>query len=224
MFEAVQKQALETVMDLYFSPLACSMASRIALYEAGAAVNFIEVDPKTKRTLDGTDYLTVNPLGLVPALRTDDGTVLLENAAILQYIADRHFAAGLAPRDGLPRARLQQWLSFIGTELHKALFVPLFDKALAETTKAKTLETGGKRLAYLDRYLTNREFLLDSFSVADAYLFTVLNWNIATPVDLKPWPPVDSYYNRLKTRPTIARALKVEFARYAEEQKRHKAA
>jgi glutathione S-transferase len=224
MFEPVQKQALEILMDLFFSPLACSMASRIAFYEAGAAVNFIEVDPKTKRTLDGTDYLTVNPLGLVPALRTDDGTVLLENGAILQFIANRHLAAGLAPQEGLPRARLQQWLSFVGTELHKALFNPLFDKALAETTKAKTLETGRRRLAYLDQYLTGREFLLDRFSVADAYLFTVLNWNIATPVDLKPWPSVDSYYNRLKTRPTIARALKVEFERYAEEQKRHKAA
>jgi glutathione S-transferase len=224
MFNSVQKQAPETLMDLYFSPLACSMASRIALYEAGAAANFIEVDPKTKLTLDGTDYLTINPLGLVPALRTEDGTVLLENAAILQFIADRHLAAGLAPRDGLPRARLQQWLSFIGTELHKALFVPLFDKALAETTKAKTLETGRKRLAYLDRHLTNREFLLDRFSVADAYLFTVLNWHLATPVDLKPWPSVDGYYNRLKTRPTIKRAFKEELARYEEEQKRHKAA
>jgi glutathione S-transferase len=224
MFEPVQKQAPEIIMDLYFSPLACSMASRIAFYEAGAAVNFVEVDPKTKLTLDGKDYRTINPLGLVPALRADDGAVLLENAAILQFIADRYLAAGLAPRDGMPRAQLQQWLSFIGTELHKALFSPLFDKALAETTKAKTLETGSKRLAYLDRHLTGREFLLDSFSVADAYLFTVLNWNIATPVDLKPWPSVDSYYNRLKTRPTIARALKMEFARYAEEQKRHKAA
>jgi glutathione S-transferase len=211
-------------MDVYFSPLACSMASRIALYEAGAAANFIEVDPKTKLTLDGTDYHAVNPLGLVPALRTDDGTVLLENAAILQFIADRYPAAGLAPRDGLPRVRLQQWLSFIGTELHKAVFVPLLDKNLAETTKAKTLENGGKRLAYLDGYLTNREFLLDSFSVADAYLFTVLNWHIATPLDLKPWPSVDSYYSRLKMRPSIARALKTEFARYTEEQKRHKAA
>lgn len=163
-------------------------------------------------------------MGLVPALRTDDGTVLLENAAILQFIADRHPAASLAPRDGLPRARLQQWLSFIGTELHKAFFVPLFDKALADTTKAKTLETGGKRLAYLDRHLTGREYLLDSFSVADAYLFTVLNWNIATPVDLKVWPSADTYYNRLKARPAIARALKEEFTRYAEEQKRHKAA
>src|SRR5262249_34968291 len=150
-------------MDLFFSPLACSMASRIALYEAGAGANFIEVDPKSKRALDGLDYFTVNPLGLVPALRLDDGTVLLENAAILQLIADRYPEAGLAPRNGIARYRLQQWLSFVGTELHKALFVPLFDKALAETTRAKTLETGGKRLAYLNHDLEGREFLLDRF-------------------------------------------------------------
>src|SRR5262249_21171268 len=117
-------------MDLYFSPLACSMASRIALYEAGASANFIEADAKSKRTADGADYRSVNTLGLVPALRTNNGTVLLENAAILQFIADQFPAAALAPRDGLPRAQLQQWLSFVGTELHKALFIPLFDKAI----------------------------------------------------------------------------------------------
>jgi glutathione S-transferase len=211
-------------MDLYYSPLACSMASRIALYEAGAAANFIEVDTKSKLTRDGTDYRTVNPLGLVPALRTDAGFVLLENAAILQLIADQYPAAGLAPRDGMPRSRLQQWLSFIGTELHKALFVPLFDKNLADVTKTKILETGGKRLTYLNQYLAGRDFLLDKFSVADAYLFTVLNWHIATPVDFKPWPAVGDYYSRLKTRPAVARALKEEFALYAEEQKRHGAA
>jgi len=211
-------------MDLYYSPLACSMASRIAIYEAGATANFIEVDPKSKLTLDGTDYRTVNPLGLVPALRIDDGAILLENAAILQFIADQNPVAALAPRDGMARARLQQWLSFIGTELHKALFVPLFDKALADTTKAKILTTGGKRLDYLDRHLSECAFVLDRFSVADAYLFTVLNWNIATPVDLKSWPSIDDYFERLKSRSSVARALKEEFALYAEEQKRHKAA
>jgi glutathione S-transferase len=211
-------------MDLYFSPLACSMASRIALYEAGATANFIEVDPKSKRTSDGVDFRGVNPLGLVPALRTDSGALLLENAAILQFIAAQYPAAALAPADGLPRAQLQQWLSFIGTELHKALFIPLFDKALADTTKAKVLETGERRLAYLDRHLAGREFLLDQFSVADGYLLTVLNWTIATPVSLRSWPSLDSYCARMKARPAIARALQEEFALYAEEQKRHKAA
>jgi glutathione S-transferase len=211
-------------MDVYFSPLACSMASRIALYEAGSAANFIEVDPKTKRTLDGADYFTVNPLGLVPTIRTDDGEVLTENAAILQYIADMAPAAGLAPSGGMARSRLQQWLCFTGTELHKALFVPLFDPKTPDEAKARTLEKGESRLAYLNTYLTGREFLLDRFSVADAYLFTVLNWKIATPVDLKKWPAVEVYYRRLKERPGIARALSEEHALYAEEVKRHRAA
>lgn len=211
-------------MELYFSPLACSMASRITLYEAGGSAAFIEVDPKTKRTLSGVDYLTINPLGLVPALRTDAGEVLLENAAILQYLADLHPRAGLAPSSGFARTRLQQWLSFVGTELHKALFVPLFDKGLADSTRAKTLETGSKRLAHLDRHLRDRQFLLDGFSIADAYLVTVLNWKIATPVDLKAWPAIDAYFARVKARPAVTQAMQEEFALYAEEQKRHKAA
>jgi glutathione S-transferase len=211
-------------MDLYFSPLACSMASRIALYEADAAARFIEVDPKTKRTLDGEDFLAINPLGLVPAIRTDDGEVLTENAAVLQYIADRFPAAALAPREGMARSRLHQWLCFIGTELHKALFMPLLDPTLPDEMKAWTLAKGDTRLAHLDNHLTEREFLLDEFSVADAYLLTVLNWKLATPVDLTKWPRVQDYYTRLKRRPSIARALSIEHALYAAEQARHKAA
>ena len=134
-------------MQLYFSPLACSMASRIALYEADGPAGFIEVDAKTKRTLDGADFLSINPLGLVPAIRTDDGEVLTENAAILQYIADRSPAAKLAPREGMGRSRLHQWLCFIGTELHKALFAPLFDPKMPEAAKARAVEKGGSRLA-----------------------------------------------------------------------------
>jgi glutathione S-transferase len=196
----------------------------MALYEAGAPATFIEVDGKTKRTLTGLDYYAINPLGLVPALRIDGGEVLLENGAILQYIADRYPEASLAPASGMARSRLQQWLSFIGTELHKGLFIPLFDKGLADTTRTKTLETGAARLAYLDRHLAGREHLLDGFGVADAYLTTVLNWTIATPVDLKPWPAVAAYLARMKSRPAIARAMREEFALYAEEQNRHKAA
>ena len=210
-------------MDLYFSPLACSMASRIALYEADAQANFIEVDPATKRTRDGADYLAVNPLGLVPALRTDEGEVLLENQAILLYIADLFEDGRLAPRAGLERTRLQQWLCFTGTELHKGLFVPLLNKRMPEEANDLVLAAGEKRLAYLDDYLRDREFLLDRFSVADAYLVTVLNWTIATPVDLDPWPAVNAYYTRLKARPSVARALAEESALYAEEMKRRRA-
>lgn len=211
-------------MDLYYSPLACSMSSRIALYEAAAPARFVEVDGKTKRTSDGDDFRTINPLGLVPALRTDDGEVLTENAAILQYIADQHPQAALAPANGIARSRLHQWLCFIGTELHKALFVPLFSPEMTEAEKARALATGERRLAYLNDHLATRDYLLDSFSVADAYLFTVLNWKIATPVDLQKWPAVERYYERLKQRPSIARALAEEHQLYAEELRRRHAA
>jgi len=212
-------------MDVYYSPLACSMATRITLYEAGETARFIEVDSEAKRALGGDepDYLKINPLGLVPAIR-DNGEVLTENAAVLQYVAGRYPDAKLMPLDGMARAKLQQWLCFIGTELHKALFIPLFDKKLPEAAKARALELGENPMAYLNGYLTGREFLLDRFSIADAYLFTVLNWKIAVPVDLAKWPAVLDYYRRMKARPSVARALSEEHALYAEEQKRKQAA
>src|SRR5450432_1069137 len=134
-------------MDLYFSPLSCSMATRIALYESGDGANFLEVDPKTKRLVgDGSDYLEVYSLGLVPSLRTDDGQLLTENAAILQYVADRRPGAGLAP---IERTRLHQWLCFIGTELHKGLFVPVLSKKTPPEMKAYVLANNLSRLRYL---------------------------------------------------------------------------
>ena len=214
-------------MDLYFSPMACSLASRIALYEAAAGdVRFIEVDPKTKRTLDGTntDYRKIYPLGLVPLLRLDDNGLLSENAAILQYIASRYPAAKLAPTDDGVRARLQQWLCFIGTELHKALFVPLFDQKAPEGTRAYTLQKQNSRLQYLNDYLNGREYLLDRFSVADAYLYTILNWTVPTRVDLTNWPAIKRYHESLQTRPSIAKAFLEEMGLYKSELARHQAA
>jgi glutathione S-transferase len=213
-------------MELYFSPLACSMATRIALYEAGAEANYLEVDPKTKRVqADGSDFFTINPLGLVPVLRTDDGVVLTENAAILQYVAERFPDSGIGAKPGIDRSRLQQWLCFIGTELHKGLFVTLLSKTAPPEAKAYTLDKGLSRLDYLDKYLQGREFLLDHFSVADAYLVTVINWTMATPpIDLAKWPNVKAYYDRTRARPSIARALGEEFALYKAELERHKAA
>src|ERR1041385_9464883 len=114
-------------MDLYFSPLACSMATRIALYEIGANAGFIQVDTKSKRVEDGSDFLAVNGMGQVPVLRTDEGELLTENPAVLQYVADRFPAVGLAPQGGVARHRLQQWLNFTTSELHKVVFVPLLD-------------------------------------------------------------------------------------------------
>ena len=213
-------------MELYFSPLACSMATRIAFYEAGSAATYLEVDPKTKTVLkDGSDFRNVNPLGLVPTLRTDDGAVLTENAAILQYVAGRLPQAGLGASDGIERSRLQQWLCFIGTELHKSLFVPLLDRKAGAEVKAYVLEKNLSRLDYLDSYLKGRDYLLDHFSVADAYLVTVINWTMATPpVELAKWPVLKAYYERLRARPSVAKAIAEEFELYKAELARHKAA
>ncbi len=212
-------------MDLYFSPMACSLASRITLYEADADddVRFIEVDPKTKRTLEGDDYLGIYELGLVPLLRLDDGSLLSENAAILQCLASRYPEAKLAPSAPRDISRLQQWLCFIGTELHKALFIPLFDQKAPEGTRARTLVKSASRLAYLDKHLVGREFLLDRFSVADAYLTTVLNWAVPTQVELTRWPMIDSYQKRMQSRASVAKAVQIEFALYKAEVERHRA-
>jgi glutathione S-transferase len=213
-------------MDLYFSPLACSLATRIALYEAGADANYLEVDPKSKVVRnDGSDFRKVNPLGLVPTLRTDDGAVLTENAAILQYVADGFPDAGLAAGPGIERSRLHQWLCFIGTELHKGLFVPLLDKKAAPEVKGYVLERNLSRLDYLENYLNGRDYLLDHFSVADAYLVTVINWTMATPpVELAKWPTLKAYCERLRARPSIAKAMAEEYELYRAEIARQKAA
>ena len=213
-------------MELYFSPLACSMATRIAFYEAGGSATYLEVDPKTKLVLkDGSDFRKVNPLGLVPTLRTDDGVVLTENAAILQYVAERLPQARLSAADGLERSRLQQWLCFIGTELHKSLFVPLLDRKAPPEVKAYVLEKNLSRLDYLETYLKGRDYLLDHFTVADAYLVTVINWTMATPpIELAKWPALKAYYDRLRARPSVAKAIAEEFEFYKAELTRHKAA
>lgn len=206
-------------MQLYFSPLSCSMATRISLLEAGAEATYVEVDPKTKRTRDGADYREVHPLGLVPALRTDDGELLTENAAVLQHVAER--SPALAPADARERSRLQQWLCFVGTELHKGLFVPLLDDQAPAEARAYALAKGASRLDFLARHLAGREFLLERFSVADAYLVTVLGWSVVTPVELEAWPPLAAYVRRLRARPSVARAFAAERALYAEELARH---
>lgn len=213
-------------MELYFSPLACSMATRIALYEASVSADYLEVDPRTKVVLkDGSDFTKVNPLGLVPTLRTDDGAVLTENAAILQYVADRFPQANLGSGAGIERSRLHQWLCFIGTELHKGLFVTLLDKKAPQDAKTYVVERNLSRLDYLDNYLKGRDYLLDHFSVADAYLVTVINWTMATPpVELAKWPALKAYYERLRARPSVAKAIAEEFELYKAEIARHKAA
>jgi glutathione S-transferase len=212
-------------MELYFSPMACSLASRISLYEAAAKdVQFVEVDPKTKRTTAGANYFEIYPLGLVPYLQLEDGSGLSENAAILQFIASRYLGSELAPRNDKERTQLQQWLCFIGTELHKGMFIPLFDQKAPEGTRQHTLSKYASRLKHLNNHLTGRQYLLDRFTVADAYLYTILNWTAPTQVDLAPYPAIKSYHASLQTRPSIAKAFGEEMALYKAELARNKAA
>lgn len=201
-------------MNLYFAPLACSLATRISLYEAGADARFTQVDTRSKRLADGADFNAVNPMGQVPALETDDGQILTENTAVLQYVADRFPAAKLAPEGVMARARLREWLGFIGTELHKAVFVPLLDPKAPDAVKAYAREKLALRMGVLEKHLAGREFLLDAFSVADAYLATILNWTRATQVSLGEWPAVADYHARMLKRPSIAKAVGEELALY----------
>ena len=208
-------------MNLYFSPLACSLATRIALYEAGAPAEFTQVDLKAKRVLKtGRDFAEINRLMLVPTLSVDDGAVLTENTAILQFIAERFPDAQLAPASGLQRARMQQWLGFIGTELHKGIFNALLDQKAPEGAKEYARTKVPSRFALLQDHFASHEFALDQFSIVDAYLTTILNWSAFSGVDLKQWPAVNDYFQRMLKRPNVARAMNEEVALYQEETRR----
>lgn len=206
-------------MELFFSPMACSLASRIVLYEAGAEARFTQVDNRAKRTLDGRDYWQVNPMGQVPALRTPEGWVLTENAAVLQYLAETLPEAGLLPATPDARAHVRQWLGFIGTELHKAVFVPLLDPQASADVKAYSLDRAALRLATLEAHLQRRDHLAGSYGIADIYLAVVLNWAPYAGVDLGAWPAVRAYHRRIGQREAVARALREEFALFQEEQR-----
>jgi glutathione S-transferase len=163
-------------------------------------------------------------MGQVPALRLDDGSVLTENTAVLQYVAEKFPHARLAPAPGVERSRMQQWLGFIGTELHKAVFVPMLDDHASEEVKRYSREKLPRRMETLQAHLHGREFLLEEFSIADAYLAAILNWAQATHVDLKQWPVVHEYHQRMLKRPSIAKAAAEEFAMYKEEVAKRKRA
>lgn len=205
-------------MKLYFSPLACSMATRIALYEAGAEATYIEVDPKTKQTRDGVDYRSIHSLGLVPALSLDDGTLITENAAVLQYVAGRFAEARLGSDEPLGRARLQQWLCFIGTELHRGIFAPLLDKKAPDVVKEYALAKADSRLSWVDECLRGRETVLDRFTVVDGYLFTVVTWATVLPqLGIAKWEHIDAFMRGMRARPHVARAFAEERELYMRE-------
>lgn len=215
-------------MELFFAPLTCALAARIALDEAGAAATYVEVDRPTKRILaTGEDYRQINPLGYVPALRLDDGTVLTEITAILQYIADAYPQAGLAPPadDLLGRAKLREWLSFLNGELHKGLMTPLVNPKTPPEVRAWTVQGYLGALGHANAALAGREFLLDRFSVADAYLIVALGWSSAAPeTDLAKYPNLVAYRDRLRKRPSVAAGLAIEVPLFRAEMARRKAA
>ena len=197
-------------MKLYLVPGACSLASDIALREAGISFDSARVDIRTKK-VDGADFTQINPKGYVPALQLDDGQVLTENVAVLQYIADRNPSAKLAPAAGtLERYRLQEWLSFINSEVHKS-FSPLFSPEATEPTKEYARHYLTRRLNYLQGALGDRKYLMgDQFTIADAYLFTVLGWGHHVGVDLAKWPGLKAYHERVGARPKVVEALTAE--------------
>lgn len=199
-------------MKLYYAPGACSLSPHIALREVGLPFTLEKVDTKTKTTETGADFTAVNPRGYVPALQLDSGEILTEGAAIVQYIADLKPEAEIAPKAGtLARARLQEELNFIASELHKA-FTPLFNQALSDSARSEAKEKVARRLGDVENKLADgRSYLLgERFSVADGYLFVVTNWAKHTGVALDPWPKLRAFMTRMSGRPTVQHAMQAE--------------
>jgi glutathione S-transferase len=196
-------------MKLYYAPAACSLSPHIVAREANADVTIEKVDLKTKKTESGKDFAAINPKGYVPALELDDGRLLTEGAVIVQYLADKTPASRLAPQPGtIERYQVQEWLNYIATELHKA-WGPLFNAATPDDRKASIKEQLATRFKVLGAQLERGPFLMgETFSVADAYLFTVLNWSKFTNVDLPDF--LKRYLERVGARPAVQAAMKEE--------------
>jgi glutathione S-transferase len=198
-------------MKLYYMPGACSLAPHIAFREAGLPFDLEKVDGGTKKTAGGDDYTAINPKGSVPAVKLDDGQVLTEAAAIQQVIADKSPTKKLAPPAGTPeRYRLQEWLNYVASEVHKGIG-QLFNKAMPDDyreTVKKALAT--RQLPYLEKALAGREYLMDHFTVADGYLFTVLNWTKFHNIDLSAYPNISAFMKRVAARPAVQEAMKAE--------------
>ncbi len=198
-------------MKLYYSPGACSHAPHILLREAGLDFSLEKVDLAAKKTESGADYKAINPHGYVPALQLDNGEVLTEGPAIDQYIADLVPAKKLAPASGTPeRYKLQSWLNFISTELHKQ-FSPLFNKAVPEEYKTMVKEKLATRFDTINEHLSKNRYILgESFTAPDAYLYTVLGWAKHFAIDFAKWPAIKSFMERVAARPAAQAAAKAE--------------
>jgi glutathione S-transferase len=198
-------------MKLYYSPGACSLSPHIVLREAALPFTLDKVDLKTKKTAGAEDFFSINSKGTVPTLQLDDGRVLTEGPAVVQYIADQKPDSGLAPRWGtFERYQLMEMLNYITSELHKG-FAPLFAPNSSAEAKAGAVENLGKKFDWLSKHMTNGKYVMgDAFSVADAYLFTVLRWTSVVKIDLGKWPTLAAYLERVGHRPGVQEALKAE--------------
>jgi glutathione S-transferase len=210
------------LMELFFQPMACSLATRIALYEAGIPATFVRVNLTEKKTADGRDFLAINGRGQVPALKIDDGEVLTENIAVLEYVADIRPEAGLAPQ-GRDRVRLRKWLGLINSELHTAALEPVLSTTNPAPAEAKAylLERGRKAMEYIDAALAGRDWLTDSYSIADMYLAVVVSWlqspkmkEAKQPILLANYPNIQAHNKRVFSRPAAGKALGEELALY----------
>jgi len=198
-------------MKLYYFTGACSLSPHIVALEAGLPVTMVKIDSKTKKIEGGADFLAINSKGTVPALQLDDGRVLTEGPAIVQYLADLRPESGLAPRAGtFERYQLMEILNYITSEVHKT-FTPLFNPASPAEAKETALSSLGKKFDWLSGFLGKKPFLLgNTFTVADAYLFTVLNWTGHVKIDLAKWPILADYKARVAKRPKVIEAMKAE--------------
>jgi glutathione S-transferase len=198
-------------MKLYYSPASCAMSPHIVLAELGIPYKIERVDLATKTTESGTDLHTINDQGAVPVLELDTGETLTEGAAIVQYLADQKPSAGLLPAAGtLERARVQEWLNYIATEMHKA-HVPLFKSTSSEEAKEAARQSIFRAYDHVTKKLGSRQFLVDdAFTVADAYMFTILNWSSFIQVSLKGWPVLEAYQKRIGSRAGVQLAMKEE--------------
>jgi glutathione S-transferase len=193
-------------MKLYYAPAACSLAPHIAAREAGLDLALEKVDLKAKKTESGRDYFSVNPKGAVPALEIEGGEVLTENGIVLQYLADKAPQSGLVVSNGMARWRFLELVNFIATELHKG-FGPLFDPRTSATAREIVVENLSKRFDILDRELGNKPYLTgETFTIADAYAYAVLNWTKIHKIDMSRWPRLMAFLDRIAARPAVHRA------------------
>lgn len=198
-------------MKLYYAPGVCSLSPHIILRETGTPFTLVKADIKAKTAEDGSDFRKVNPNGYVPALQLDDGTILTEGPAILQYIADKAGATKLAPANGtLARYQMQSMLNFISTELHKG-FSPLFNAKMPEAGKAVVKERLLERFATIEKQLASKPYLMgNEFTLPDAYLFTVMRWTKGLHIDLDAYPNIKAYMARIAQRPAVQEAMRAE--------------